>query len=267
MISTGPLIGLARLWGIILSQHQQAFLADTNPKVDRFGQQVLGTIASNLASQPSLNTDAYTPHIKQFYDAAFAPDLAQFNAALHALRAHGVSEKTIAFDVVPFIARKLGAAWEDDIITFADVTIGCSRLQSLLRRLSDDPVKNAAKPYIQSKNCLVAVPQGAQHTLGAVLLATQLRHAGIRVSLDVEMTDAKITTIGRADEFDAVMISASQADNQRDLHQLVMCARQKWPKSKVFIGGGILDHSTDIVSLTGADAATNNWQAALDLCI
>eukprot|EP01023_Acetabularia_acetabulum_P015203 TRINITY_DN17374_c0_g1_i5.p2 TRINITY_DN17374_c0_g1~~TRINITY_DN17374_c0_g1_i5.p2 ORF type:complete len:173 (-),score=32.84 TRINITY_DN17374_c0_g1_i5:14-532(-) len=55
--------------------------------------------------------------------------------ALAEIRKAGITDVEIAEDFIPHVARRLGDAWCEDNMSFADVTIGSARLQAMVRDL------------------------------------------------------------------------------------------------------------------------------------
>ena len=266
--------GVRTPWGNVLSQHQHAFLADDKSEVARVARRVL----SVLVAQEALLPDDANPVVqtqdpagwialtKPVFNASIDPDPKALTGALAALQNSGHSGAKIAFDLFPVVARQLGKAWEDDTISFADVTVGCARLQRALRSLTDDAKDTAVAPCDQ-RDCLVLLPDGAHHTFGAIILAKRLRHAGMRVTLDLAATPRAVMAYKKAHVFDAVLISASLSETSDILRPLVAAAHRQWPDSKVILGGTFQNHGPTQAAATGADHVTQDWQKALSLCI
>lgn len=271
---------LCQIWvlptlGEALSQHQQAFLADSSGEVARVARRVLSMLASGdlgasksaVMATPLLTSISLVDLADRLYTASYCPDRAHFANALRDVQRAGYANDVLTFELIPTVARRLGAAWEDDLISFADVTIGCARLQSALRGLPDD-LQNNAVPYkgIQ-QNCLITVPSGAQHTMGALVLAKQLRQARQRVVVELEADSSKLSSLAQKQNFNVVLISATRGECPQDLCQFVGAIRRNWFASKVVIGGSISDLEGETIGAIGADHVTQDWREALDLCI
>lgn len=263
-----------------MSQHQQAFLADSLSEVDRVAHRALTILASSRAAEnnrsaenTSQTTRLVEPESKQvgalmdrLYCASIAPDQTLMSCVMREMQRSGMSNQTIIGASVPLIARQLGEAWLSDSLSFGAVTIGCARLQTLVHDLADDKYQSHLVSDKVQKNCLVVVPDGTQHTLGAIVLANQMRHSGARVKLALGVSHSAMSSLALSQYFDAIMISATQSESLENLHGLVRNARQNDAKSKIFIGGGLVDHSVDLVARTGTDYVTNDWKEALTLC-
>ncbi len=225
-----------------------------------------GRDIKDLANQTMPDAELICEAKQRLLAAVVLPDDREFNVIISEMRQAGVSVNDIQYIFVPAIARRLGEAWKSDTASFTAVTIGCARLQSLARQLGlvAPPVDISQTGTLP--DCLVLVPQGAQHTLGAIVLTSQLRQAGAQVKLELDASAETVCNLVSCRNFDAVMISASMSEDIEGLCSLVKSARCKGRDTSVFIGGSILDQYTDLVARTETDYATNDWQGALDLC-
>ena len=181
---------------------------------------------------------------------------------------NGVRPEDIADRYVPAAARKLGEEWSDDDLSFSTVSMGTSRLQALLRKLGPDwSADTAPNPLVADSAALVIVTAESHHTLGSMVLAGQLRRAGLSVRLSVGAKTDSIVSMIQNGEFEAVMISASIVESIGDVKEVVSAIRSTVvPAPPIVIGGTILDQISDIQTLTGADLTTNDVREALDFC-
>lgn len=198
--------------------------------------------------------------------AAIDPDASVLPALVAEMRASSVSAKCIAEGYVPAAARLLGESWTADVVDFRAVSIGSSRLQSLLRQLAPEWGQTHLPRTMRVSSILVLVPKGSQHTLGAAVLAGQLRHREFSVVLELEADNSRLQALAARHAFAGIMISASARESLELLAQLVQEARSVLPATPILIGGNILDQSCDIQTLTGADLATRDLDAALAFC-
>ncbi|MDA8585542.1 cobalamin B12-binding domain-containing protein [Rhodobacteraceae bacterium] len=186
---------------------------------------------------------------------------------LCALKKEGHRSPQLAFDLIPIVARQLGDAWNRDEISFADVTIGCARLQHALHQLTDISENPVLSPEHRRLDCLVLLPAGAQHTLGATVITKQLRHAGIRIDQDLAATPNTLSTLAKTQVFDVIFISASLSETSDTLRRLVDASRLQWADSKIILGGTFEAYGPRAIATTKADYVTQDWQEALDFCI
>lgn len=181
----------------------------------------------------------------------------------------GVRADEVADTYIPAAARQLGTDWEADRIGFAEVTIGSSRLQSLLRGMALDWRADCGHGDGLGAAILVLLLEGTDHTLGASLLAGRLRRRGFSVRLLTSRPSKALATAVRESRFDAVFLSASPSESVESLRRLVDCVRIAARPAPLVLGGSILQvgsDSTDLMSETGVDHATTDLDEALALC-
>lgn len=202
-------------------------------------------------------------YLSQMFAAIVGSNLRALDEVVYGMRRARITSEQIVQAYVPVLARRLGDAWVADTLDFARVTIGASRLQGLVRRLELDwdtleTVLNANRPA-----CLVAVPHGVQHTLGATILAGQLRQRGVAVQLELALTPQSLKKEMRRERFSAVLLSASGADHLALLGRLVACAHDLSRSTPVILGGQTLEQTANILDITKADLATSDLDEAM----
>ncbi|MEM1375198.1 MAG: cobalamin B12-binding domain-containing protein [Pseudomonadota bacterium] len=227
--------------------------------VEAFASQVLSLVAAN--SQVARGTFRQDL-VSELIAAVQAYDDAPRSAVLERFRAAGIGPATIVDRYLPAAARELGAAWCEDNMSFADVTIGSARLQSMLRDLRAPQVTDPSAPSV-----LIVVPQDAYHTLGATVVADQLRRMGIAPQTAMGIAPIDLAELVESHDFNAVMISAAMSERLETLRELVNCVRNaSRAPVPIIVGGTVTEKDTDIRTLTGADYVSNNPEEALQAC-
>lgn len=204
----------------------------------------------------------------QLKDAALAADRSACTTVLRKAIASGVRREDLADFYIPELARQMGDDWCSDKLGFANVTIGVSRLQSMLRDLGPDwygdDIADPAAPAI-----ILIVPQEVYHTLGAMVLGGQLRRKGMSVRMMVGTRPEEVADKIRRTKYDAVFISSSRGETLESLRRIVDVVKTSAEcVPPIVIGGTLLEVETeyDVTTLTGADYATSNPDKALKLC-
>ena len=252
-----------------MSQHQQAFRPDISSDVSRIALRALAVLVAERCPAPPRTAQTSADQLcGMLYSAVLSPNPAQMPQTLRDIRALGVSTHEIKTVLVPAIARLLGDNWLEDKASFGDVTVGCARLQSVVRHLETacEAVHFHPANRQAPRNCLVVVPRGEQHTLGAIVVVDQLRTAGAQATLALDMDAAAVARMVRAQHFHAVMISASAGEDVEKLRGLVKISQQNGSKPKVFVGGSIVQERSDLAVVTGSDYVSCDIREALDLC-
>ncbi|NEX44686.1 cobalamin B12-binding domain-containing protein [Rhodobacter sp. ETT8] len=175
-----------------------------------------------------------------------------------------VSHEAIVDHYIPEVARRLGRAWEDDLLSFADVSIGTARLQSFVKDIGQSWVADGTGDAAGS-TVLVLVPDGEQHSLGARVAASWLHRKGVSVCLRVAPSARDVAAILAQRRFDGVMISVASHEKLESCTGLVKTLRESIPKGPpIALGGAILGQGENIVSVSGVDIVTNDLSKAAE---
>jgi MerR family transcriptional regulator, light-induced transcriptional regulator len=200
--------------------------------------------------------------ILRFMDVVVRPDAGCFDGLKADLRRARISSMTFADRYIPEIARRLGQAWVDDCMSFADVTMGTARLQAILREIGADWVSDARSEDMGT--ILLILPAGEQHTLGALVLMGQLRRRGISVCLRIGPTDADLRNLLSQRTFDGAFVSGGQVGMLAVCQRLVNTLKDlTGGHIAVAVGGAMLDLLPKPVHIKDADAVTNDMTDAL----
>jgi MerR family transcriptional regulator, light-induced transcriptional regulator len=165
---------------------------------------------------------------------------------------------------LPEIARRLGKAWEDDTMTFAEVTMGAARLQAILRQVSGDWVADAGNRDVGMPAVLLIVPAGQQHTLGAFVVLGQLRRRSISVCLRVGPTEADLRALFATRKFDACLVSLALPDALMPTRQMMAALKDMTAgQLPIALGGPALMLSEVPLDAPEADVVTNDLTIAI----
>lgn len=228
--------------------------------VEALANKALSILARHRLAGPSELSGHYVELLRL---AVLEADVYRRDAAISDMRSGGIALEDIIDHYIPAVARRLGEQWCEDGLGFADVTIGSARLQGLVRDLTQE------LPSAVPRKSGVAVVVLAEdfHTLGAMVLTSQLRRLGVSVRLLVGATPDLVLEELRIGRYDAVLISASHSESLVKLSRFVKNLRQQTDRNMpIVIGGPIVERSTDVAAATGADAATSNLEEALRAC-
>lgn len=185
---------------------------------------------------------------------------------LDELRGFRLTNDVIVDLYIPQAAVQLGDQWMCSDISFADVTIGALRLQSLLAETSNGLVWAGQAPR-DALEALIVVPEGEQHFLGASVVAAQLRRAGCDVSLAISETAEQIKMRVSMDKPDMVLMSCARIDAlalvAKTVKQIKAAAD---PVPVLAIGGPLRGNLEEIRKQTGVDLVTSVATEVVGFC-
>lgn len=228
--------------------------------VSQFAAEVVARlVARDGTADPELKESLTS----QLMYAVAGTDPAAFELLKPELKRARISPAQLADVYIPEVARRLGVAWEEDTLSFAQVTMGASRLQAILREIGSAWVADGlGKPA--GPTLLVILPAGEQHTLGAMVMAGRLRRSGVSVCMRIAPNPVELAQLAASRSFDGALLSIACQDRLEVCQKLVTTLKQATQgRLPVAVGGSILDRGDNILELTGADVATNDIDLAL----
>jgi methylmalonyl-CoA mutase cobalamin-binding subunit len=231
--------------------------------VSHFASQVIAVLAARGAHKAdTLRVDL----VDRLIAAVIADSPAALSALIEEMRQLRVPAAAVADLYIPEAARRMGEAWHDDRMSFADVSIGTARFQAILRELGAAWAADMGDRDSVASVLLIVPPQ-EQHTLGAMVLTGQLRRMGISVCLRMMAAPEEFRALVADRRFDAVLISVAARVNLEKCRVLVKTLRSAMPAgTPVIVGGAVLCEEEDVQQWTGADHATNDIVQAISAC-
>ncbi len=185
------------------------------------------------------------------------------HAVAQKLHASGVSYEEIIDRYIPSVARILGDYWCEDQLGFAEVTVASAQLQGLVHKLHQK-----CRTKTGTQTALLIVPEGTYHTLGAIVLSSQLERAGVDITLALDQSAGKLARIVQTSAYDTVLISASGAIAPASIRDLVGQLRPNLMQDvPIVLGGGITEANSKLERATGVDCVLNDAASALEVCM
>ena len=177
-----------------------------------------------------------------------------FELAITVLKTHGVSINYIVLDLIPTIARRLGKQWEDDTLSFAEVSIGTNKLERVIHKL-DYLFQVTQLEKRGNHSILITNFPESQHSLGTLILANYFIHSGWRAYRPENNSLKFISQNLESNSHDAIAISISCNEQLEQLPNTISVLREKSknPKIKVLIGGPLYNEAPEKFTHIQAD--------------
>jgi methylmalonyl-CoA mutase cobalamin-binding subunit len=211
--------------------------------------------------------DQESAEVKQAYLDQFLQVLASDTAAdpavlLETMVSLHLEPAMVACAYAAEAARALGEGWLSDELSFVDVTVRTERLHGLVRRV-DELVADAEE--IEGPAALVLVAEAEQHTLGAFVLALQLRLAGFSAVVRVAPVAADLTVLMAANRFELALVSIGCTAGLESGIGLVRTLRlMSRGEMCIFVGGAVPVPDDVLLKKTGADRVLRHVSALLE---
>jgi len=237
------------------------------PRIDRsvgsLASQALSVLVSRRIGKPGALSERF---LTALYRAASGADPSARDQVVREMLGARINRFEIADLYIPEVARRMGVAWCDDGMSFAEVTIGVARLQGLLRDLTEN-WSVESRMYDDGLNIVVLMLADDYHTLGPMLVTSQLRRLGASVRLLLGRPDAEVKAVVRDQAFDMVLVSVAHIEKLGQTNGLVKMIRNNMIcPAPIIVGGPGIDMEQDAKAITGADHVSNDVKEALLLC-
>ncbi len=225
----------------VFSTQLPSLIEEIERKVEKFEPRPSSN--QNWAQLPQAKQDQYSKmldeeEVDQLTNLLLDTEEGSFELAITVLKTHGAPIDYIVLDLIPAIARKLGKQWEDDSLSFADVSIGVNRLERVIHKL-DYLFQANQLARQQNKAIFITGFPGSQHSLGTLIFANFLIYSGWQVHRPNQVNIDSIVYGVSSKDLQAVAISVSTSEQLEELPSLIDLLRQKSknPNIVVLIGG------------------------------
>lgn len=235
----------------------------TEVDVAALAKKALSVLASRVSKSPAA---LRATRVREFCDALVSRDSTDSHAFIARMVATGVSTDDLLSDYIPQAARLLGEKWVEDRLSFADVTIGASRLQEIARALGGRYTSNGSTIPL-GHSVLIVVPTFEQHTLGAFVAAGQLRRRGLWAHLAIAMDADEVARLVEGGAFSLIGFSISSERSAEPLRATVSRLREVCD-APIALGGAVAerDDAPHLKDVCGVDIVSKSPSAVLNHC-
>ncbi|WP_291861028.1 cobalamin-dependent protein [Bradyrhizobium sp.] len=230
--------------------------------------QIIPRIVLALRSLPTSKSAESTEQasgsdVEQFAALTLGNDDGAAFAYVETLMAQGVTVEAIFLDLLAPAARHLGTQWEADATDFANVTLGVSRLQRIMRLLGEHFADDGGQGSGGESVLLTIIP-GEQHSFGLSMVAEFFRRAGWNLCTGPFSSHQELTSLVHNHWFDIVGFSVSSDrrldELKKDIHDIRRNSRNR--NVGVMLGGPMMIAHPELVAAMGADMMSSDAAAA-----
>ncbi|NJM33975.1 MAG: cobalamin B12-binding domain-containing protein [Rhodomicrobium sp.] len=201
-------------------------------------------------------------HVEEFAQLILRQEAEIAATYLNVLRQQGVALDSLLLNLLAPTARRLGEMWEADTIDFVEVTIGVSRLQQLLHKLTFGVAGSEDKP---GPRVLLLPTPSEQHTFGLLVVSEFFRREGWDVLGVPAMGRAEIEALV-ADHWFAIVGFSLSCERLLDHLRSTIESVRKHSKNrsvKIIVGGNVFSECADRMHKVGADMVASDAKDAL----
>jgi methanogenic corrinoid protein MtbC1 len=242
-------------------------MADRNGHMDMLSRVIETQVIPHLVTVHAANRlDDDTPEVVELTRLVAGLDPDAGAAYVEAMLERGIAVDVLYLDVLAPAARRLGVFWEQDVMDFAEVTIGLLRLQRLLNDLS-----RGTSPRLRrgagGRHALLASVPGEQHTFGIAMVAEFFRRNGWQVRSAPLASIAELALMVRNEWYAVAGLSAGTSAVVANVTACVQTIRAAScnPAIAILAGGPLFTAHPELVSIVGADATAADARAAAQM--
>jgi MerR family transcriptional regulator, light-induced transcriptional regulator len=212
-------------------------------------------LRSPALASPQRFGDGLSERVPRMAELALRSDDRRSQALLHRLHKDGMSFSQLQLGLLAPTARSLNALWENDDVSFLDVTLATGNLQRMMRFVALDLIP-VAHPRLRQRSILIAPAPGEGHGFGAAMAAEYFRRDGWHVNHDSQPTPESLADAAAAAWVDVVGLSVTADGPARALRETVRRVRRASinPRLLVIAAGEAIVRSPELLNHIGADA-------------
>ena len=215
-----------------------------------------------ITSTPADAPPDLSEHLPEFTKLILSEETEAIAAYLDVLMQKGATLDGVLLHLMAPAARQLGAMWEDDTLDFVDVTIGVSRLQQLLHRLTFAFEKTGDEP---ERRVLLLPTPSEQHTFGLLMVSDFFRRNGWHVVSTPPLSPDEISQVVSEQWFALIGFSLSCERLIDTLSSTIESVRQgsRNQSIKIVVGGSIFAQTPELKPRVDADMVVTDVQQAV----
>lgn len=234
-------------------------------KLDRdalrlLSEEVIARLAGQFAGSEAQADRPSAQEIDALCTALVSDDPDAASRSIVELRAADTPIDVIYMGYIAGAARRLGDLWDEDRISFVDVTIGANRLYVIMRAMR--PIHRAPLPS-RHRPVLFASTPGETHTLGITMAADLFRDRGWKIDLRAGLDHDEIVQAAVTGQYPIIGIGASSWQMIVPLTRLIASLHVSSPMSSILVSGPLAGAEPELKELVDADCVAVDVPTAI----
>ncbi len=206
--------------------------------IEALAGDIVRRLVRTQAGQPGFEArDISDESIAAFCDALVQPEPDAALEFILARRGEGVTRQGVYLGYIAAAARRLGAGWDENRLSFVEVTYGTGHLYALMRALRAER-PSAFVPLDSRRHALFATVPGEDHGIGITMAADLFRDAGWEIDLQTDTDHDALLTHVEATRPQIIGLSLSSDRRLDELVRLVVGMRISVPEAIIGVAPG-----------------------------
>lgn len=226
--------------------------------VQLLADEVVTRLASRLHPAVAPERVAARVHLDNFCRALISTDADAAMEMIRQERREGIPLETIYIGTLAVVARRLGELWEQDKVSFLQMSVAAGRIFEIMRCLRRQIP--APRGIVRAEHhALFATVPGELHTMGVTMAADLFRNRGWEIDLRVGYEHEELVASIADRSYKVIGLSAGQPGGLVALARMVVAMRITHPTARIFVGGHIVAEVPGLNALIAADGVASNW--------
>ncbi len=230
--------------------------------IESIAQEVVRRLAFRM---PRSLSHEYTPttwELDQLCHALLSDDDKAADKVILAARRDGAAMEAIYLGYVAGAARRLGELWNEDRVSFVDVTLASARLYRIIRGLRHVVAHSLIQGRDQRPALFALVPEET-HTLGIEIAADLFRREGWEIDMMLGADHDELIDQSESRSYRVIVLVANSNGMLGPLTKLILALRITQPMSHIVLAGNILEEIPEAIDVVGADAVMPDIETAV----
>lgn len=191
--------------------------------------------------------------------ALISDDMNEGAAFIHDVQEEGATLEAVYLNYLAEAAGVLGEWWDDDHVTFLEVTIGSSRIYAIMRDLGYLFVPDR---LVEVKSAIFATTPNETHVLGVQMAADLFGTEGWNIDVMTGLSHEALVQQITQSPYHILGLSAGGAHSAGALARLIVAVRLARPDMRIFLSGQIVQACPDLVTVMDLDGAADDIEDA-----
>ena len=206
--------------------------------IESLAGDIVRHLARTTLRQPNLEAhDISNESLDAFCEVLIKPDPTAALEFIGNRRAEGLTRQGVYLGYIAAAARRLGEGWDEDRLSFLDVTYGTGHLYALMRALREER-RSPSVPMDVRKHALFATVPGEDHGIGVTIAADLFRQEGWEIDLKTDTDHEALLEHVEATRPQIIGLSLSTHRRLDALVRLVVAVRISIPEVIIGVAPG-----------------------------
>jgi MerR family transcriptional regulator, light-induced transcriptional regulator len=232
--------------------------------VQLLANEVVVRLASRLHPELASQAAPVPVPIETFCAALLSDDSDAAMEMVRKERRDGVPLETVYIMTLAAACRHLGTLWEDDRLSFLQMSVAAGRVFEIMRSLR----RQIALPLgldLPERKALFATVPGEMHSIGVTMAADLFRNRGWEIDLRTGFDHEALLDSIAERPYRIIGLSAGHPSTIVALTRLIVALRITHPESQIIVSGNIANEVRGLNALIRADFVLHDNENVIEL--